>query len=449
MSARVIDAVTAVLLHGEDLFLAQRQPALPAFPGYHAFPGGKVDPGDHDGPHGHAHFDPHPPRLMRALARELDEEIGFDLAAACADGTVTAVHCLGEATTPDFVPLRFRTWFFRVELSRRPELLVDTGEATHGEWDAIGRWRSRFESGRLLVAPPTRIAIEALHRDRGLSALPPMDLGFDPAADVPWVEPLGGLKVLLTRSHTLPPAIHTNVFWVGGDGAPRVVIDPSPHDRAEMDRLCNTLAPFGVDLVFLTHHHPDHRERADEIARRFGVPIAMSADTRQRIALEQPGFFDALDVKLLAEGDVLTRWQGEDVVLVAVPGHDEGQLAPMARSRAWCIVGDLIQGVGTVVIAPPEGNMRKYFDSLRKVIALDPAVILPSHGMAMGTTHYLKKALAHREERERAIHASHLAGASEDEMLAKIYAGVDPRLAPLARINIRSHLAKLREEGVI
>jgi len=50
---------------------------------------------------------------------------------------------------------------------------------------------------------------------------------------------------------------------------------------------------------------------------------------------------------------------------------DEGQLALMPENRAWCIVSDLYQGVGTVVIAAPEGNMRKYFASLRKVIDLD------------------------------------------------------------------------------
>jgi glyoxylase-like metal-dependent hydrolase (beta-lactamase superfamily II) len=137
------------------------------------------------------------------------------------------------------------------------------------------------------------------------------------------------------------------------------------------------------------------------------------------------------------------------VRLLAVPGHDEGQLAPMPESRAWCIVGDLIQGIGTVVIAPPEGNMRKYFDSLKRIIELDPAVIIPSHGLALGGTHYLQQALRHREERETQIRTRHEAGMGEDQILAEVYQAIDPRLLPLARLNIRSHLAKLREDGVI
>jgi ribonuclease/clavin/mitogillin len=450
MGAPIHDAVTAVLLHGDELYLVRRHPALPAFSGYHAFPGGKVDRTDLDTPLPGALFDGHPSRLLRALARELQEELAFDLLDAAARGQVTELRQLGEITTPAFAPMRFRTYFFKVVLRERPEFVPDPGEATEGAWQPVAEWRRRYFAGRLLAAPPTLLAIDALSRDLGLRELPPFAADFDPARDVPWVEPLAGLRVLLVRSNTLPPAMHTNVFWLGGDGAPRVVVDPSPSDRAELERLYRSLDAFGVDLVFLTHHHPDHREFADEIARRYGVPLGLSDDTRARIAAKAGArFFEGLDVRIYGEGDELTRWQGESVRLLAVPGHDEGQLAPMPESRAWCIVGDLIQGIGTVVIAPPEGDMRKYFTSLRRIIELDPAVIIPSHGLALGGTHYLQQALRHREEREAQIRTRHEAGLSEDQILGEVYKGIDPRLLPLARLNIRSHLQKLREDGVI
>lgn len=449
-AAPIHDAVTAVLVHGDELYLVRRNPALPAFSGYYAFPGGKVDATDTDAPLEAALFDAHPPRLLRALARELQEELAFDLIGAAGRGHIEELANLGEITTPEFAPMRFRTWFFKVVLRERPQFVPDPGEAAEAHWRPVAEWRRLYAGGRLLVAPPTQLAIEALHLDLGMRELPPFAAGFDPVRDVPWVEPVAGLRILLVRSNTLPPATHTNVFWVGGDGAPRVLIDPSPADRAELERLCRRVDEFGVDLVFLTHHHPDHREFADEIARRYDVPLGLSADTRQRIAARDSArFFEALDVKTYGEGDELTRWQGEPVRLLSVPGHDEGQLAPMAESRAWCIVGDLIQGIGTVVIAPPEGNMRKYFDSLRRIIALDPAVIIPSHGLALGGTHYLQQALRHREEREAQIRLRHEAGLGEDRILAEVYRSIDPRLLPLARLNIRSHLEKLREEGVI
>lgn len=450
MGAPIHDAVTAVLLHGDELYLVRRHPALPAFAGYHAFPGGKVDRTDLDTPLPGALFDGHPSRLLRALARELQEELAFDLFAAAERGQIAELRQLGDVTTPAFAPMRFRTWFFKVVLRERPEFVADPGEATEGAWQPVAEWRRRYLTGRLLAAPPTLLAIDALSRDLGVRELPPFAAGFDPARDVPWVEPLAGLRVLLVRSNTLPPAEHTNVFWLGGDGAPRVVVDPSPADRDELGRLYRSLDAFGVDLVFLTHHHPDHREFADEVARRYRVPLGLSADTRARIAAKAGArFFEGLDVRIFSEGDELTRWQGESVRLLAVPGHDEGQLAPMPESRAWCIVGDLIQGIGTVVIAPPEGDMRKYFASLKRIIELDPAVIIPSHGLALGGTHYLQQALRHRMEREAQIRTRHEAGLGEDQILAEVYEGIDPRLLPLARLNIRSHLQKLREDGVI
>jgi len=449
-AAPIHDAVTAVLLHGDELYLVRRNPALPAFAGYHAFPGGKVDPTDADTPLSHALFEGHAPRLVRALARELQEELGFDLVAAAARGHVGELCTLGEITTPAFAPLRFRTWFFKVVLRERPEFALDPGEATEGAWQNVAEWRRRYFAGRLLAAPPTLLTIDALTRDLGLQVLPPFAAGFDPARDIPWVEPIAGLRILLVRSNTLPPAEHTNVFWLGGNGSPRVLIDPAPADLAELEKLCRSIDAFGVDLIFLTHHHPDHREYADELARRYRVPIGVSADSHARITAKAgPGFFADVEARIYGEGDELTRWQGEPVRLWAVPGHDEGQLAPMPESRAWCIVGDLIQGIGTVVIAPPEGDMRKYFASLKRMIAFDPAVIIPSHGMALGGTHYLQAALRHREERESQIRARHQAGLSEDQILGEVYGGIDPRLLPLARMNIRSHMTKLREDGLI
>jgi glyoxylase-like metal-dependent hydrolase (beta-lactamase superfamily II) len=137
------------------------------------------------------------------------------------------------------------------------------------------------------------------------------------------------------------------------------------------------------------------------------------------------------------------------VRLYAVPGHDEGQLAPMPDSLTWCIVSDLIQGVGTVVVGGPEGNMRKYFESLQRVIDLDPQIIIPSHGPAFGSTYRIKETLKHRLQREEQVFSLHQAGQSAQQMLGEIYKGLDPRLAPLALINIQSHLQKLGEEGRI
>src|SRR5690349_2909262 len=115
--SKIFDAATAVILHGGELLVTRRQPQLAAFPGFHVFPGGKVDKADPDTAPGPAVFEPHAPRLMHALIREVREELGFDLLAAAGRGEVAEVVDLGIALTPPVMPVRFNTHFYRVELT--------------------------------------------------------------------------------------------------------------------------------------------------------------------------------------------------------------------------------------------------------------------------------------------------------------------------------------------
>lgn len=435
------------LQHAGDTFMIRRQPAMPSFPGYWAFPGGKVDPEDAEAPiRTHPLFTPHEPSWVQALVRELAEEIGFDLDAAVADGEVEALHVFGTALTPPIVPMRFNTLFFRVQLRSRPSLVLDAGEVDQSEWLPHGEWLARYRRGELLLAPPTLTSLELFDAGKGYEASTRTLEKYN-GEPLPVIESIRGLQLIPVRSHTLPPAIHTNCFVLGDDGAPRLLIDPSPYSDEECDGLLARVRGLGITTVFLTHHHPDHRERADRVARELGAELVMSADTRGRIEQDVPRFFDGLKVRLVGEGETITRWLGQPVTVLEVPGHDQGQLALMPENRAWCLVGDLIQGIGTVVIHKPEGHMGRYFASMQRIIDLDPAVIVPSHGMPMGTTYRLRATLRHREEREAAVLALHRRGQTMEQMLQDLYRDIDARLWPLALQNIEGHLDKLREEG--
>ncbi len=441
------EAVTAVLEHDGQILVVRRQPALAAFPGYWAFPGGKVDTVDAlSAVRSHALFQGHDPRLLQALIRELREEIGFDLDAAVLDGQVEALHVFGTALTPPVVPVRFNTLFYRVALRQRPQLTLDPGEVDDQRWDTPAALLDEYQDGRLLMAPPTTATVRLMSQGGGRQDARVV-LEDQERERLPMLQPLAGLVLFAVRSNTLPPAIHTNCFLIGDPGRHRVLVDPSPWNDEELEVLLQRVAPLGIGEIFLTHHHPDHHERADVLARRLGVGVALSADTSERIALHKPHFFTGLTQRIVGDGEEIVRWLGRPVRALAVPGHDQGQMALMPDDRAWCIVGDLIQGIGTVVIQKPEGNMRAYYESLQRIIDLDPRVIIPSHGMAMGTTYRLQETLRHRRQREASVLALHRAGSSLEQMLQSIYQGLDPRLLPLARQNIESHLDKLREEG--
>ena len=448
MTVKIVEAVTAVLICEGEIYLTHRQPHLTAFPGFMAFPGGKVDQGEAEHLHAHPLLAEQTPRHVHALARELREELDYDLNAALAAGEVLAIDKLGTALSPPFLQVRFDTGFFAIRLCSKPHFTIELGELSGGAWKATADWLADFERGDLLLAPPTLDVLQALAEQPNRVAISRLR-DYNEVDGIPEIEPLRGVLQMPVRSNTLPPADRTNCFQIGDQGSPILLIDPSPANRAEFDKLCRHVAGRGISEVFLTHHHPDHCQYANDLARHLGVPIAMSADTFERISRRVPTFFDGLTVKTYADGDVATRWLGHPLRVIAVPGHDEGQLALMPDSRAFCIVGDLIQGVGTVVISPPEGDMAKYFATLEKVIALGPKVIWPSHGTALGGTYYLELTLKHRRAREAQVKTLFEAGRSIDQMLAEMYVGTDPRLMPLARINIEGHLAKLRSEGAL
>ncbi|HSW15184.1 MAG TPA: MBL fold metallo-hydrolase [Solimonas sp.] len=447
--SKTYDAVTAVLVHEDELLVVRRQPFLSAFPGYHAFPGGKVDKTESTEAPAAELLAAMEPRVANALVRELQEELGWDLLAACEAGEVDSIQPLGIALTPPVFPVRFNTHFYRITLRQRPTVVADTNEVAEAYWTAAAALVERYEGGQLLCAPPTLETLRALSADIAASTVPKLHFEHRGEGELPMVEQVCGVRHIWVRSNTIPPAQHTNAYILGDMQSHRVLVDPAPADDAEMDRLIAMAQRYGVHEIFLTHHHHDHRERADVMARRMQIPVGMSEDTRHRIWDKTEGrFFEGIPtLNLYQDGDVLCRWLGQAVRVIAVPGHDEGQLALMPDNRAWCLVGDLIQGLGTVVIAKPEGHMGRYFDSLRKIIALKPQVILPSHGAALGTVHRLQETLKHREARELQILELHEQGKSVDEMLPMVYAGVDKFLWPLARMNIESHLDKLRDEG--
>jgi len=121
----------------------------------------------------------------------------------------------------------------------------------------------------------------------------------------------------------------------------------------------------------------------------------------------------------------------------------------MPDSRKWFLVGDLIQGIGTVVIGGDEGNMNKYFDSLRKVILLNPGIILPSHGIALGSTFRLQKTLEHRQMRENQILKLSKLKMNPDEMVDELYQNLATGMKKYALSNVLKHLDKLRDEKKI
>jgi len=443
---KIRKSVMGVLCHEDEYLFVRRQNYLNVFPGYTSFPGGKVERSDTcDLPNLLKDFSPD---LIECLRRELDEEVGFDLFSAIESGEVIDVIELGKVITPDFNPVRFENFYFSISLKSKPKLNLDKNEIESVSWESAEGILARFQNDEILIVPPMLKLIHGLTNKLPLPLN--LDLKYDPKLDVPRINPVYSVVQYLPLSNTFPPANRTNCFVLGDVGQRIVAIDPSPGSAEEFVKLKNSLSAHSLNLIFLTHHHPDHHEFSTVLARELCIPMGMSADTRQRIE-QQHGreYFNGIELEIFAEGDVLTICNREKVIIIETPGHDEGQLSLIPESKKWAILSDLFQSIGTVVIGAPEGDMKKYFESMERIIKLSPRVIFPSHGIALGGVNKLQVTLDHRKEREQQVLNLLIEGKTEEEMLQTIYKGVDPKLFPYARKTISAHLKKLKEEGKI
>lgn len=250
-----------------------------------------------------------------------------------------------------------------------------------------------------------------------------------------------GIAALALRTPTLPPATHT-ACYLAGDGA-LIAIDPASPWPDEQDRLAAEVAARGrVTLIALTHHHADHVGAAVALARRTGAAIAAHPDTAARLGARVPV------ERLLADGEVIEAG-GVRLRALHTPGHAPGHLAFHDETSGALVAGDLVAGLGTILIDPGEGHMATYLASLERLLARGVGALLPAHGpMIADGPAKLREYLAHRRMREERVAAALTDTAAPlDALCAIAYADTPRLLWPIAVRSLEAHLVKLGEDG--
>lgn len=492
---------------GIEVYWIRRADALPFMGGWHAFPGGALSRADAElpvsgtpagageGPPaagfpeslGGGTDEPGPdlvPGLVAAALRELFEETGILLATPAPDAsdlsrlddvratllarqaefakllaglgaTLDASRLVwaGRWVTPPFAPVRFDNRFFLLEWPQGEPVqpVFHTGECAEGEWIAPGEALERVWQGDGLTAPPILHILEVLQKEgpaAGLARLrDPSETNLGPLRRI---EMRPGVLLFPQRTHTLPPAMTTNAYLLGTGDA--VLVDPgSPLDE-ENERLESALrvAEGGLGrrivAIWLTHHHPDHIGGVARLRQALQVPVLAHPETAQRLAAR------GLTVDgELTDGQriVLAGDPPFPITVVHTPGHARGHLCFLDETWRSAIAGDLIAGIGTIVIDPPEGDMDDYLGSLGKLAALRPRVLFPAHGPAVkDALGRLREYIEHRLWREEKIVAAWNRGLrTPEDMLSTVYDDVPKEAHPLAQRQILAHLERLRRSG--
>lgn len=421
-------AASLLMRRGAEVYWVRRRDDLPFLSGFHAFPGGLVQAGDGD-----VGADPDA-ACRRAALRETLEETGADLGVR-----LDALRPVGRWRAPPYLVIALETRFYTVETGADPRVAANNSELAHGEWIHPAAALERWHAGLVLLAPPTFTLLRRL----AAGAL------CDDEAEAPSFSPVRPhIDLFPVRTPTLPPATHTNCYVVGD--ARLAVFDPAspyPDERARLDAYLDARIAGGatVECLVLTHHHFDHVAGAVHLAERLGVPIWAHPETASRV--------DIPIARALREGDTIDL--GAHVLeMVHTPGHAPGHLVFFDRATRSAVVGDMVAGIGSILVEPGDGDMSAYLDSLDRMRGLGLSCLMPAHGPVIGgAVAKLTEYIDHRNSRERqAVAALEQGAAGIRELVDRVYVDVPAMMKAgpqggAAGASLRSHLDKLAREG--
>jgi glyoxylase-like metal-dependent hydrolase (beta-lactamase superfamily II) len=232
-----------------------------------------------------------------------------------------------------------------------------------------------------------------------------------------------------------------------------VVIDPGPADPNHIAGILNATKGERIAAIVCTHTHRDHSPGARPLATATGASIIGCAP----LDIEDNGpRADAAFDPYYAPDRVLTdgeRLMGVNWTLqaVATPGHTSNHLCYALLEEQALFTGDHVMGWSTTVVSPPDGDMADYMASLDKLIARKDIVYYPAHGEPVTNPQRFARGLAgHRRQREGQILRLLREGVGAiEEMVVRMYVGVDEVLHPAAGRSVLAHLIDLRNRGIV
>jgi glyoxylase-like metal-dependent hydrolase (beta-lactamase superfamily II) len=224
----------------------------------------------------------------------------------------------------------------------------------------------------------------------------------------------------------------TNTWLLRAPGASTcVVVDPGYQDEPHLTRVAE--AAGQVELILVTHQHPDHVEGAPWLARRVDAPVRAFDPS---LCAGAPALAD----------DEVVEAAGLSIRVLHTPGHTEDSVCLAVDGTM--LTGDSVLGRGTTVIS----DLGAYLTSLRRLAAVPAGTpALPGHGPELpDVAATAREYLTHREERLDQVRAA-LRELGQDatarQVVELVYRDVDVSLWGPAEWSVRAQLDYLRTTG--
>ena len=116
--------------------------------------------------------------------------------------------------------------------------------------------------------------------------------------------------------------------------------------------------------ILFTHSHGDHIGDMDLLREAFDVPVWGSEYTSRSVHCD----------RILVDGEVL-QLGNQDWTVLITPGHHPGHVCLL--SDAGLVAGDMVAGIGTILIPPGTGDMDVYIEQLQRLQQLESSLDVP------------------------------------------------------------------------
>jgi len=236
------------------------------------------------------------------------------------------------------------------------------------------------------------------------------------------------------------------------------IIDPGPDDPAHITALLDAVRGETVTHIFVTHTHRDHSPAVPAIKAATAAQVLAEGPHRAARPLhagEAPRMEAANDAdfapdRALADGEVVSG-SGWTIEAIATPGHTANHMAFALKEANLIFSGDHVMGWSTSIVAPPDGAMSDFMNSLHKLAKRSEPVYLPGHGGEVrDAPNFVAAYVKHRHAREASILHRLAKGAADIPTIVRaVYIGLDPRLTGAAGYSVLAHLEDMTARGEV
>jgi len=236
----------------------------------------------------------------------------------------------------------------------------------------------------------------------------------------------------------------TNTYLIGKKDI--TLVDPGPNIPEHIEEILKA-GSGKIKRILVTHTHTDHSPAALPISQELKIPMLGRLVDRESDWEDETFQPDTV----LNHGDVISTDE-YSIEVIHTPGHASNHLCFYLKEINCLLTGDHIMDGSTVVIAPPDGNMTEYIDSLNLLNNYDIDYFAPGHGNFMSEPNKtIKSIIRHRLSREskvlRCVEKDQ--NSNIDDLLPSVYDDVPEMLYPIAKMSLLAHLIKLVEDGKI